>query len=285
MQPIVDAHQHFWRLDQFDFAWLEAEPLAPIRRDFLPADLAEAMAKTPVAQTVLVQTQHNLAENDWFLSLADQNDWIAGVVGWVDLASEACEEQLLKYREHPKFVGVRHIVQDEPDDDFIIREDVLRGLGVLARHDVPYDLLFYHSHLKHAAAVARRHPELRLVIDHLSKPAIREGRIDHWREDLAAAAACPNVWCKLSGMVTEADWKEWKPSHLEPYVAAALDLFGPERCMFGSDWPVCLLAADYPRVYNTARDLVGDLSPDEQLAIFGGTATKFYGLDLAESAS
>lgn len=275
---ILDAHQHFWRLDQFDFSWLEAEPLRPIRRNFLPSDFEAASQATPVAASVLVQTQHDTAENDWFLSLADENPWIAGVVGWVDLASEACEDQLLKYRRHAKFVGVRHIVQDEPDDDFIIREDVLRGLGVLQRHGTPYDLLFYHRHLKHAATVAKRLPELRLVLDHLAKPAIAEGRIDHWREDLTAAAACPNVWCKLSGLATEADWRRWKPEDLRPYVETALELFGPHRCMFGSDWPVCLLAADYSRVYETLRDLIGSLSPDEQLAVMGRTAADFYRL-------
>src|SRR3954452_22265798 len=201
MALTIDAHQHFWQLSRpFDYAWLDAPRHAPIRRDFLPEDLEPLIHAVGVDRTVFVQTQHDLEENRWVLGLAERHDFIAGVVGWVDLASEACEEQLLEFKDDPKFVGVRHITQDEPDDDFIVRPDVLRGLQVLQRHGVPFDLLFYVKHLRHVPALARQVPELPMVIDHLAKPRIREHRTDDWLPQFRAAAALPNVHCKLSGM-------------------------------------------------------------------------------------
>jgi L-fuconolactonase len=276
---IIDAHQHFWQLSKpFNYGWLRAPLNKPICRDYLPNDLAPHLKYTGVRKTIFVQTQHNLDETRWVLGLAAQHDFLAGVVGWVDLASQACEEQVLEFHTHPKFVGVRHITQDEPDDDFIVRPAILRGLKVLEKHRVPFDLLFYVKHLGHAATVARAVPELPLVIDHLAKPRIKEHSIDDWLPHLRTAAACPNVYCKLSGMVTEADWHAWQPADLKPYVQAALDCFGPHRCMFGSDWPVCELAASYEQVYQALNDAVGPISASERTAIFGGTATAFYGL-------
>jgi L-fuconolactonase len=272
---IIDAHQHFWQLSKpFNYRWLRE----PINRDYLPADLWPHLQNTGVQKSIFVQTQHNLDETRWVLGLAEAHDFVAGVVGWVDLASPACEQQLLEFRAHPKFVGVRHITQDEPDDDFIVRPDILRGLRVLEKHGVPFDLLFYVKHLKHAVTVARAVPELPLVIDHLGKPRIKDRSMDDWLPHLRAAAACPNVYCKLSGMVTEADWQHWKADDLKPYVQAAVDAFGAERCMFGSDWPVCELAASYEQVYQALNDALGPISADDRAAIFGGTASKFYGL-------
>ena len=276
---IIDAHQHFWQLSKpFNYGWLREPHNAKINRDFLPDDLWPRLKNAGVQKTIFVQTQHDLEENRWALGLAQQHDFLAGVVGWLDLASPRCEEQVLEFRAHPKFVGVRHITQDEPDDDFIVRPDILRGLKVLEKHRVPFDLLFYVKHLKHAATVARAVPELPLVIDHLAKPRIKEHRTDDWLPHLRAAAACPNVCCKLSGMVTEADRQRWKADDLKPYVQAALDFFGPERCMFGSDWPVCELAASYEQVYQALNDALGPISVSEHAAIFGGTASRFYGL-------
>ena len=275
---VIDAHQHFWRLDQFDYGWLEKPEHAPIRRDFLPDDLRPELAAAGVARTVLVQTQHTLAENVWALDLADRHDFIAGVVGWVDLASRGCEDQLLEFMAHPKAVGIRHITQDEPDDNFIIREDILAGLAALERNDVPFDLLFHVKHLRHVPALANRFQTLPMVIDHLSKPHIKQRRLDDWIENFRAAARFPNVHCKLSGMVTEADWQEWKPADLKPYVETALECFGPARCMFGSDWPVCRLAANYGQVHAALDEVLGPISQDERTQIFGGTAAKFYGL-------
>ncbi|MEZ6124495.1 MAG: amidohydrolase family protein [Planctomycetaceae bacterium] len=278
---IIDAHQHFWQLDlPFEYGWLRSEQHQPICRDFLPTDLKPLIQQAGVSKTIFVQTQHNTQENEWALELAQQNDFIAGVVGWVDLASPDCEGQLLEFKDQPRFVGIRHITQDEPDDDFIVRPNVIRGLKVLQKYDVPFDLLFYVKHLKHAAVLARELPELRMVIDHLAKPRIREGVTSGWIDDLKAAAAFPNICCKLSGMVTEADWKHWKPADLKPYVETALDAFGPDRCMYGSDWPVCELAGSYQQVFSALKEIVGPLSETECQAIFGGTANRFYGLNL-----
>lgn len=282
---IIDSHQHFWKLNlPFDYSWLETRKHGSIYRDFLPTDLQPFIEAAEVDRTVVVQTQHNLNENRWILNLADRFDFIAGVVGWVDLASERCEEQLLEFKDLPKFVGIRHIAQDEPDDDFIVRPDILRGLKVLEDHQVPFDLLFYSKHLKHAADLARCFDELPMVVDHLAKPRIREGVLDSWRGDLLAAAEFQNIYCKLSGLVTEADWDNWRPSDLKPFVETALEAFGPERCMFGSDWPVCELAASYQKVFDTLADVLGPLSQSETAEIFGGTATRFYGLAVDDTA-
>jgi L-fuconolactonase len=278
MKPLtIDSHQHFWQLGRFNYDWLNAPDKAPLRRDFLPADLKPLIDRAGVDRTIVVQTQHNIEENRWALQLAKENPFIAGVVGWVDLASPMCADQLQEFKHHPKFVGIRHITQDEPDENFIVRDDVLGGLKVLELERVPFDLLFYVQHLRHAATLAKQFPELPMVIDHLAKPHIKQGRTDDWREHFVAAAKYPNVFCKLSGMVTEADWKHWTPAQLKPYVHTALECFGPERLMYGSDWPVCTLAGSYDRVIGALRELLATLSPTEQALIFGGTAAKFYG--------
>jgi L-fuconolactonase len=287
----LDSHQHFWQLGRFDTSWLDVPRHARIRRDYLPADLKPLIDAAGVQRTVFVQTQHAIEENRWALQLANEHDWIAGVVGWVDLAGPECEEQLLEFTSQPKFVGLRHVTQDEPDVDFIVRPDVLRGLKVLQKHDVPFDLLFYVKHLHHAQRLARELPDLRMVIDHLSKPRIREQAasrtlkasgtllaLDDWEANFRAAAKCPNVWCKLSGMITEADWRNWKPADLRPYVQVALEAFGPERLMFGSDWPVCELAGSYQQVMDALNEALGPISPTERERIFGGTGRDFYRL-------
>ena len=276
---IIDAHQHFWQLDKpFDYEWLKSEQHEPICRSYLPVDLRPHLDACGIDKSVFVQTQHNVEENRWVLQMAEENDWIAGVVGWVDLASEACEDQLAEFKDQPKFVGIRHVVQDEPDDDFIIRPEILRGLKTLQKHKVPYDLLFYTQHLKHADQLGRELPELPMVIDHLSKPKIAAQITDGWVDDIKAAAKHPNIFCKLSGMVTEADWNNWKPADLKPYVETVLEAFGPERCMYGSDWPVCELAATYEQVWEALVEVLGPISESERSQIFGGTAKSFYGL-------
>jgi len=280
---IIDAHQHYWELNRFDTSWLETPEHKPIRKNFLPADLKTRIDMTGVDYTVFVQTQHNLEENRWVLKLAEENAWIAGVVGWIDLAAENCEEQLLEFKQHPKFVGVRHITQAEPDDDFIVRPDVIRGLKVLQKHKVPFDLLFFVKHLKHAVTLAKELPELPMVIDHLAKPHIKEGRLDDWETNFRAAAKFPNLYCKLSGMVTEADWKSWKPANLKPYVDVAMEAFGPDRLMYGSDWPVCELAGTYQQVFDALKEVLGEITEEERDHIFWRTAKDFYGLKLNEN--
>jgi L-fuconolactonase len=278
---LIDSHQHFWKLDlPFAYGWLQEEQHSPICRNFLPDDLRPHLAATKVQKTVFVQTQHDLEENRWALQLAEQHDFIAGIVGWVDLASAACERQLSEFVGTSKFVGIRHITQAEPDDNFIVRDEILRGLRVLEKHRVPFDLLFFTQHLKHVTTLAQALPELPMVIDHLSKPKIKAGLIDGWQDDLRNAARYPNVYCKLSGMITEADWTHWKPADLRPYVETAIEAFGPERCMFGSDWPVCELAGSYEDVLSSLKEALGAISPAEERQIFGETAQKFYRLDL-----
>ena len=279
MSRTIDAHQHFWQRGRFKGdVWLDEPQHKPISASFLPDSLKPLLHWNGVDGSVFVQTQHDVEENRWALDLAKKNEFLLGVVGWVDLASPACEEQVLEFRQNPKFVGVRHLTQGEADDDFIVREEILRGLKVLQKHRVPFDLLFYVKHLKHAATLARALPDLPMVIDHLAKPRIKDHVLEGWIEPLRAAARFPNVYCKLSGMVTEADWKAWKPADLKPYVDAALEAFGPDRCMFGSDWPVCLLAAPYPSVIGALKELLSPLSAGERAKIFGGTAEAFYGL-------
>ena len=278
---IIDSHQHFWQLDKpFNYQWLNAPVNEAINRDFLPKHLAENMADTGVNHSVFVQTQHNIDETRWVFDLAEDNEFIVGIVGWVDLANEACESQVEELIENPLFVGVRHITQDEPDDNFIIRPDVLEGLQVLEKFNVPFDLLFYTKHLKHAANLAERMPGLPMVIDHLSKPQIKGGLIDEWRKDLRAASLYPNVYCKLSGMITEADWDKWTVDDLRPYVETAIECFGPDRCMYGSDWPVCELAGSYKQVFEALNELVGQLSESERQSIFCDTARQFYRLKI-----
>jgi len=282
----IDAHQHFWQLDlPFDYAWLESPDHAKIHRHFLPVDLKPHLDSCQIGESIFVQTQHNLDETRWGFSLADHNEFVAGVVGWVDLASEDCEDQLLEFKTHPSFVGVRHITQGEPDDDFIIRPDVVRGLKVLQKHGVPFDLLFYVKHLKHAASLAKMLPDLPMVIDHLAKPEIKDGTLENWLPHLREAARFPNLYCKLSGMVTEADWKNWKPADLKTYIDHAIESFGPQRCMFGSDWPVCELAASYEEVYAALEESLHGLSEHEKRCIFGETAEKFYHLPPAKLRS
>ena len=278
--PVIDAHQHFWKLDQepFDYSWMNKPGLEPLRHDRMPEDLAPLIRKAGVDKTVVVQTQHKLAENDWALDLADDHEFIAGVVGWVDLTSTNVERDLVGALENEKFVGVRHVTHDEPDDDWIIRDDVLRGLKVLEKYVVPFDLLFYVKHLPHAKTLAEKFPGLPMVIDHLAKPDIKAHRTDGWREPFETAARYPNMFCKLSGMITEADWSRWRSADLKPYVQIALEAFGPDRCMFGTDWPVCTLAGSYEQAKRSLEEALGPISEAERADIFGNTAARFYEL-------
>ncbi len=273
----IDTHVHFWRIAQYESSWMKG-PFAPLHRDYLPEHLAPALREARIDGAIFVQAQHSLADNDWVLGLTAQFPWLVGVVGWVDLTADDVESRIVALKRQPRFCGIRHITQDEPDDDWILRDDVARGLRVLERHDVPFDLLFFVKHLRHAATLAKRFPSLRFVIDHLAKPRIKAGATDDWLPAFKDAAKAPNVFCKLSGMVTEADWQRWTVDDLRRYVDHALALFGPERSMYGSDWPVCELAAPYARVAGAIRELISKLSPSEQDAILGGTAARFYAL-------
>ncbi|MCW2902878.1 MAG: amidohydrolase [Streptosporangiaceae bacterium] len=281
MTPVVDAHHHVWDLSVRDQEWIAGEAMAPLRRNFCLADLRRETAASGVHATILVQTVTVAEETPEFLALAASDHLVAGVVGWVDLTGPDVARRLAELRSLPggdRLVGVRHQVQAEPDPDWLCRADVLRGLGALTDAHLTYDLLTLPHQLPAALRAATALPELTFVVDHLSKPPIATGELEPWADRLRALARCPNVVCKLSGMVTEANWHSWKVADLRPYADVVLEAFGPERVMFGSDWPVCLLAGSYGQVVEAARTLTAGLSAAERAAVFGGTAARVYGL-------
>jgi L-fuconolactonase len=273
----IDAHQHFWRYSPAEYPWIGAG-MERLARDHLPADLAPLAKAAGIGGTVAVQARQSLAETRWLLELADASPLVRGVVGWVDLRSPEVAADLAALGGRPRLVGVRHVVQDEPDPRFLLGADFLRGLGLLHQHGLTYDLLLYPPQLPAAVELAARLPDQPFVLDHLAKPRVKTGGLDPWRHDVAALARRPNVWCKVSGLVTEAAWRRWTRAEFAPYLDVALAAFGPGRLMFGSDWPVCLLAADYPDVVGIAEDFFARLPAAERAAIFGGNAVRFYGL-------
>jgi L-fuconolactonase len=272
----IDAHQHFWKYDAAEYGWID-DTMTPLWRDFLPASLKREMDAAGFDACVAVQARQTLEETRWLLSLADAHPFIAGVVGWVDLQSPAVEADLVAIARNPKLVGVRHIVQSEPND-FLDRPAFRRGVGMLDRFGLAYDVLVYARQLPAAVRFVQAFPDQRFVLDHLAKPEIRRGAIDDWRRDLRRLAAFPNVRCKLSGLVTEADWRAWTPGQLRPYLDAAFECFGAERLMIGSDWPVCTLAAGYARAMAVVADYLDERSATEREAVLGGTALRFWNL-------
>lgn len=282
--PRIDAHQHFWRYDPVQYGWID-ESMAALRRDFLPEDLKPELESRGFAGCVAVQARQTLEETAWLLDLADQHPFIAGVVGWVDLRSPDVAAELAAFRGRKKLVGIRHIVQGEPDDRFLLGAEFLRGVEALAGFDLAYDVLIYPRHLKVAAEFAGRLPGHRLVLDHLAKPEIRNGSIEDWARDLRALAARPNVSCKLSGMVTEADWRAWTPRQLRPYLDVAFEAFGADRLLIGSDWPVCTVAASYLRTMDVVLDYLHLHPSSVQDAVLGGNACRVYRLVTEELPS
>jgi L-fucono-1,5-lactonase len=269
---IVDAHHHLWDPALADYPWLTDE-VAPLRRRFGLEDLEPLLRAHGVHGTVVVQARSDLAETEALLEAAEASEAILGVVGWVDLTAPDVAEVLDGFEG--RLVGVRHQAHDEADPEWLLRGDVQDGLATVAERGLVYDLLVRTRELPAAAEAARRLPQARFVVDHLAKPPLRGGDTKAWAAGLQALAALPNVWCKLSGLVTEADWSAWRTEELAPYLRRALDWFGAERCLFGSDWPVCLLAADYGAVLEL---LEGVLAPDERDAVLGGTAVRLYRL-------
>jgi L-fuconolactonase len=273
----IDSHQHFWTYNQREYGWI-GESMSVLACDRLPEHLAPELRSLGFDGSIAVQARQTVEETEWLLSLADAHDWIKGVVGWVDLRSPDADERLGVYARHPKFVGVRHVVQDEPDDAFILRPEFLRGIGRLTEHDLAYDILIFPRHLPHARSMVRMFPAQRFILDHCAKPCIRENRIDEWKSDIARLAACENVYCKVSGLVTEADWRRWQPADFTAYIDVVLHAFGPGRVMIGSDWPVCTVAGPYAEVMSIVTDYIRALSASEQAAILGGNAIKAYHL-------
>lgn len=273
----IDSHQHFWKYSAAEYAWI-GSGMERLARDYLPADLTAVAVPQRIDGSVAVQARQSLAESHWLLELADKSPFIRGVVGWVDLRSDRVADQLGQFAGRGKFVGVRHVVQDEPDQRFLLGEAFVTGVRQLHQFGLTYDLLLYPQQLPAAAELAALLPEQPFVLDHLAKPRIKTGEIDVWRRDIERLASHQNVCCKVSGMVTEAAWRQWKQADFVPYLDVVLTAFGPGRLMFGSDWPVCLLSGDYPEVVGIVQDFFSSLSAAEQESIWGGTATRFYNL-------
>ena len=276
----IDAHQHFWKYDAAEYTWID-DSMAALKRDFLPDESAREMARVGFDACVAVQARQTLDETRWLLGLAAEHPSIAGVVGWVDLQAENVRDQLAALAGHQRLVGIRHIAQSEPDDRFLLRPQVVRGIRLLADFGLGFDILIYRRQLGSAAELAGRLPSQRFVLDHLAKPDLRSGEIDEWERDIRRLAAQPNVFAKLSGLVTEASWAQWTSDQIRPYLDVAFDAFGWNRLMIGSDWPVCTVSADYARTMNVVIDYVAARPDHERDAVLGGNARRFWNLRTA----
>lgn len=274
---IIDAHQHFWKYDPVTHGWI-SEEMKNIRKDFLPEDLVAVMEKNGVKGSVAVQADQTEAETDFLLDLCSRYDFIKGVVGWIDLQSPRLAERLNYYSQFKALKGFRHILQGEAQRDLSLQQPFLNGISLLAQFDLTYDILILPDQLRYIPALVARFPDQRFVIDHLAKPGIKDGELNGWKKDIEQVAQYDHVSCKLSGMVTEADMTSWKADDFTPYMDVVVNAFGVERIMYGSDWPVCLAAADYTQVINLVRSYFSDFSAEEQQLVFGQNAVNFYQL-------
>jgi L-fuconolactonase len=274
----IDAHQHFWKYDPVRGAWMTPE-MYKIQRDFMPEDLQPVLEQNGVDGCVLVQVDQSEDENDFMLDLARDHDFIKGIVGWVDLRHPDVEQRLEHYKKYPKLRGFRHILQGEHDRAFMLSPSFKRGIALLERHDYTYDILIYPDQLGYTRDFVGSFPDQRFVLDHIAKPHIKDRYItDEWKDAIRAVAAHKNVYCKISGMVTEADWHHWKPEHFRVYLDTIVEAFGVDRIMYGSDWPVCLVAASYQQVLQIVQDYFAPFSETDKAAFFGGNAINFYKL-------
>ena len=274
----IDSHQHFWRYTAAEYSWID-DSMAALRRDFLPADAHPEMNPAGIEACIAVQARQTLEETRWLLELADANPFVAGVIGWVDLQANDAAEQLEPFVDHPKFVGVRHIVQAERDDRFMLRPAFCRGISLLEDRDLTYDILIYPRHLAVALELVSRFKRQRFVLDHMAKPQIRSGEIREWENGIRDLAKCPNVFCKVSGLVTEADWTRWTPDEIRPYLDIAFECFGTHRLLIGSDWPVCTVAADYARTISLVEEYMAEKPAAEREAVMGGNAARLWRLE------
>ena len=277
--PRIDSHQHFWNYSAEQYPWI-SDAMSVLRCDHLPADLRAEQAPIGFAGSVAVQARQTLEESRWLLELAAADDGVKGVVGWVDLRADSLSAELDELAPEAKFVGVRHVVQDEPDDNFVLRPEFMRGIAALAARGLTYDLLTFPKQLPASIQLVKAFSDQPFVLDHISKPAIADGRVAPWDAQIRELAACENVMCKVSGMVTEAEWDDWTPATFAPYLDVVFEAFGADRIMIGSDWPVCRVAGNYQDTMNVVIDYISQASVDEQGAILGGNAIRFYGLDL-----
>jgi len=273
----IDAHQHFWIYDPQRDHWMD-ETMTTIQRDFLPNDLKEELDHCQIDGCVAVQADQSETETQFLLDLAAKNSFIKGVVGWVDLCAGNVKERLAHFASNPLFKGVRHIVQSEADDKFMLREDFQRGIAELGPLGLTYDILIFPKHLGTALELVRQFPEQPFVLDHMAKPLIKKQVFSPWEEDIRALAAMPNVYCKMSGLTTEASWHGWSPDDIFPYLDIVFDAFGCERLIYGSDWPVCTLAGGYQAAHELLLTYMSVQTEDCQKAIFGGNASDFYKL-------
>ncbi len=272
----IDSHHHLWQYDTVEYDWID-DSMAVIAKDFDTHALTETLAANGFDGAVTVQARQSLEETRWLLSLADTTPAMLGVVGWIDLRADDLDQQLAEFLGHPKLVGFRHVIQGESDPLFMQNPAFIRGLQLLAQHNLRYDLLIFAHQLPAAIEMLKAVPELHVVIDHIAKPDIKTGAdFDQWAENMQSIASLPNTHCKVSGMVTEADWHNWQQKTFAPYLSKVLEAFGPERIMFGSDWPVCLVAAEYSEVKNIINEYVSGLSSTHQALVMGGNAKRFY---------
>ncbi len=272
----IDSHQHFWQYDSVEHAWID-ESMGNIRRDFLPMDLQPLLKANSIDGCVAVQASQTEAETTFLLNQAAANDFVKGVVGWVDLKADNIKERLLFYKQFSLVKGFRHILQSE-DPSFLLDANFLHGIKLLHEFDFTYDILIFPKHLTAAIELVRQNPHQKFVIDHIAKPHIKAGLIDEWKSHLQSIAQYENVYCKISGMVTEADYDNWKQADFVPYIDAVVEAFGLKRLMFGSDWPVCLLAASYDETLNITKEYFHSFSLTEQADFFGNNAVTFYNL-------
>jgi len=273
----IDSHQHFWNYEPVKHSWIN-DDMSVIRRDFLPADLRKVYAEHGIDGCVAVQADQTIAETDFLLKLAEENDFIKGVVGWADLRGENIDTVLEAYYPNKNLKGWRHVVQDEPDHNFLMRPDFLRGISYLEKYDYAYDILIFPHQLGAALEFVKQFPHQKFVIDHIAKPYIKDRFYDGWAILMTEIAKQENVFCKVSGMITEADYNSWKPQQINHYMDLVLDSFGTKRVMYGSDWPVCLVAGNYAQVKSLVTDFISTLTNEEQAAIMGNNAVEFYNL-------
>ncbi len=274
---IIDTHQHFWKYDPEEYSWIGPEMKA-LQRDFLPEYLQKTLRQAGVDGVISVQARQTTGETEWLLSLAEENDFIRGIVGWVPLTDPAVEDLLERYADRRFFKGVRHVLQDEPDPDYMLRKDFNAGIRKLKRYDLLYEILIFERHLPQTLRFVDQHPGQMFVLDHIAKPLIRDRILSPWQENLTELARRDNIFCKISGLVTEADPYHWSEDQLKPYLETVLEAFGPERLMFGSDWPVCLTACRYEQWLDIVQRFIATLSEDEQALIMAENARKVYKL-------
>lgn len=272
----IDSHQHYWHFNVQDYGWM-GENMSAIKRNFLPEDLVPELRSIDFDGSIAVQARQSLEETNWLLELADLNPNIKGVVGWVDLQSEQAEEQIATFAKHPKAVGVRHVIHDEEDIDFMLRPAFIRGIKLLEKFGLTYDILIFPKHLKNAIQLVKQCSENQIfVVDHIAKPLIKDGILSPWKEEIAELAGFPNVYCKVSGMVTEADWDNWKPEDIKPFLDVVFEAFGKDRILIGSDWPVCLVAGKYSEVMKVVLNYISEFDETDKNKIMGDNAVKAY---------